>query len=102
MCPARGPAHVEEVASGEWNIGGRPLSKADVKALAACGERRLGRGMARLPGVQDAVCQVTVAAELPRAKADVSRLATLAARSHQPEFAARASHHSAALVTPAR
>jgi hypothetical protein len=49
--------------------------------------------------VQDAVCQVTVAAELPRAKADISRLATLAARSHQPEFATRASHHSAALAT---
>lgn len=26
---------VEEVASGEWAIGGRPLSTADVKALAA-------------------------------------------------------------------
>ena len=26
---------VEEVASGDWGIGGRPLSTADVKALAA-------------------------------------------------------------------
>jgi 4-oxalocrotonate tautomerase len=26
---------VEEVASGEWGIGGKPLSTADVKALAA-------------------------------------------------------------------
>ena len=26
---------VEEVASGEWGIGGKPLTTADVKALAA-------------------------------------------------------------------
>jgi 4-oxalocrotonate tautomerase len=26
---------IEEVASGEWGIGGQPLSTADVKALAA-------------------------------------------------------------------
>ena len=26
---------VEEVASGDWGIGGQPLSTADVKALAA-------------------------------------------------------------------
>jgi 4-oxalocrotonate tautomerase len=26
---------VEEVASGDWGIGGRPLTTADVKALAA-------------------------------------------------------------------
>jgi 4-oxalocrotonate tautomerase len=26
---------IEEVASGEWGIGGKPLSTADVKALAA-------------------------------------------------------------------
>ena len=26
---------IEEVASGEWGIGGNPLSTADVKALAA-------------------------------------------------------------------
>ena len=26
---------VEEVTSGEWGIGGKPLSTADVKALAA-------------------------------------------------------------------
>lgn len=26
---------VEEVASGDWGIGGRPLSTADVKALSA-------------------------------------------------------------------
>lgn len=26
---------VEEVASGEWGIGGQPLTTADVKALAA-------------------------------------------------------------------
>jgi len=27
---------VEEVASGNWGIGGKPLTTADVKALAAC------------------------------------------------------------------
>jgi 4-oxalocrotonate tautomerase len=26
---------VEEVTSGEWGVGGNPLSTADVKALAA-------------------------------------------------------------------
>jgi hypothetical protein len=34
---------------------------------------------------------------LPRAEADVSMLAALAAGSHQPEFAARANLHRAAL-----
>jgi 4-oxalocrotonate tautomerase len=27
---------VEEVKSGDWGIGGKPLTTADVKALAAC------------------------------------------------------------------
>ena len=50
--------------------------------------------------VQEAVCRVTVAARLPRAVADVTRLANLAARSDQPEFTARAQRHHLALQTP--
>jgi DNA-binding SARP family transcriptional activator len=46
---------------------------------------------------QEATCRVTVAARLPRAKADVSLLAALAAGSQQPGFAARANLHRAAL-----
>jgi 4-oxalocrotonate tautomerase len=29
---------IEEVPSGEWGIGGQPMTTADVKALAAGGE----------------------------------------------------------------
>jgi DNA-binding SARP family transcriptional activator len=50
--------------------------------------------------VQDAVCRVTVAAELPRAVADVARLAELAARTSQPDFVVRADLHRAALGVP--
>jgi tetratricopeptide (TPR) repeat protein len=50
--------------------------------------------------VQEALCRVTVAARLPRAVADVTRLANLAARSDQPEFTARAERHRMALQTP--
>jgi hypothetical protein len=46
---------------------------------------------------QEALCQVTVAAQLPRAKADVARLAVLAASTHQPDFTIRANQHKAAL-----
>jgi hypothetical protein len=42
---------------------------------------------------QEATCRVTVAARLPRAMADVSLLAALAAGSQQPGFAARANLH---------
>jgi hypothetical protein len=47
--------------------------------------------------VQEALCRVTVAARLPRAVADVTRLANMAARCHQPEFTAQAEHHRMAL-----
>ena len=50
--------------------------------------------------VQEAVCRVTVTARLPRAAADVTRLANLAARSHQPEFTTRAEQHRMALLAP--
>ena len=50
--------------------------------------------------VQEAVCRVTVTARLPRAAADVTRLANLAARSHQPEFTTRAEQHRLALLAP--
>ena len=50
--------------------------------------------------VQEAVCRVTVTARLPRAAADVTRLANLAARSHQPEFSAQAEQHRLALLAP--
>lgn len=67
--------------------------------------RRAGRGHDRYvwtqAWVQDAVCRVTVAAELPRAGADVARLAELAARSRQPDFVVRADLHRAALGVPA-
>ena len=52
--------------------------------------------------VQEAVCRVTVTARLPRAAADVTRLANLAARSHQPEFSAQAEQHRLALLAPPR
>jgi hypothetical protein len=32
--PENGPCVVEEVASGDWGIGGQPLSTQDVVALA--------------------------------------------------------------------
>ncbi len=47
--------------------------------------------------VQEAVCRVTVAAQLPQAGTETARLATIAAKSHQPEFAMRARQHRAAL-----
>jgi DNA-binding SARP family transcriptional activator len=47
--------------------------------------------------VQEALCRVSVAARLPRAAADIARLTAIAARSSQPEFAARAELHRAAL-----
>jgi len=50
--------------------------------------------------VQEAVRRVTVTARLPRAAADVTRLANLAARSHQPEFTTRAEQHRMALLAP--
>jgi hypothetical protein len=50
--------------------------------------------------VQDAVCRVTVAAELPRAVDDVTCLAELAARTSQPDFVVRADLHRAALGVP--
>jgi hypothetical protein len=46
------------------------------------------------------VCRVSVAARLPRAVADVTRLANLAARSDQPDFTARAERHRMALRAP--
>jgi tetratricopeptide (TPR) repeat protein len=50
--------------------------------------------------VQEAVGRVTVTARLPRAAVDVTRLANLAARSHQPEFTAQAEQHRMALQAP--
>jgi DNA-binding SARP family transcriptional activator len=47
--------------------------------------------------VQDALCRVTVAAELPRAAGDVQRLERIAAASVLPDFAVRAELHRAAL-----
>jgi 4-oxalocrotonate tautomerase len=35
-------AVVEEVRSGAWGIGGKPLTTADVRALAAAGARKAG------------------------------------------------------------
>jgi len=40
--------------------------------------------------VHEAICRVTVAAELPRATSDVRRLAAIAAESNQPDFLVRA------------
>jgi DNA-binding SARP family transcriptional activator len=50
--------------------------------------------------VQDGVCRVTVPAGLPRARADVARLATIATSSRQPDFTVRADLHRAALGVP--
>jgi DNA-binding SARP family transcriptional activator len=50
--------------------------------------------------VQEARCRVSVAAGLPRAAAEVTRLARIAAASHQPDFAVRADLHWAALGAP--
>jgi DNA-binding SARP family transcriptional activator len=47
--------------------------------------------------VQDAVCRVTVAAGLPRAGAEVGRLAAIASASRQPDFAVRADLHRGTL-----
>jgi DNA-binding SARP family transcriptional activator len=47
--------------------------------------------------VQEARCQVSVAGGLPHAEADVARLGRLAAATCQPDFAARADLHRAAL-----
>ncbi|HEY8474761.1 MAG TPA: hypothetical protein VIL37_19340 [Natronosporangium sp.] len=47
--------------------------------------------------VQDALCQVTVAAGLPRASGDVRRLARIAAAASLPDFTVRAQRHHAAL-----
>jgi 4-oxalocrotonate tautomerase len=33
---------IEEVSSGDWGIGGKPLSTADVRALAASRPARVG------------------------------------------------------------
>lgn len=47
---------------------------------------------------QDALCRVAVAADLPRAGADLRRLAGLAVSTHQPDFTTRVRVHQAALT----
>jgi len=47
--------------------------------------------------VQEAICRITVAMESPRAKAEVARLAVVAATSNQPDFTIRADLYRATL-----
>jgi tetratricopeptide (TPR) repeat protein len=51
--------------------------------------------------VQEATCRVSVAAQLTRAPADVSRLGDIAIRSRQPDFALQANAHRKLLTAPA-
>jgi DNA-binding SARP family transcriptional activator len=61
---------------------------------------RAARGHDRNPWVEaftrEALCRVVVAAQLPRAEADLCKLAVLATSTHQPDFMIRAREHQAA------
>lgn len=67
----------------------------DVAVQKACLER--DRNVSAQIWAQEALCRVTVAAQLPRAAVDVAELAKQASATHQPDLAIRAELHRAEL-----